>query len=497
MENKFYITTAIAYVNALPHIGHVLEFVQADVLTRWHRQKNEGVFFLTGVDEYGVKIVRAAEAAGKTPEELADENSEKFKELRNALNLSWDNFIRTSDQKIHWPVAQGIWKRIAAKGDLYKKTYKGFYCVGHEAFVTRKDLIDGKCVDHQKAPEVVEEENWFFKLSKYAEDVKKVIESGSLKIIPETRKNEVISFLDEGLEDVSFSRPSKDLSWGIPVPGDATQTMYVWTDALSNYISGYGGIEKWQEHPADVHMIGKDILRFHAVIWPAMLLSAGLKLPKVIFAHGHILSNSQKMSKSLGNVVSSFELVKKYGTDAVRYFLLREFPSTEDGDFSYEKFEGRYNGDLANGLGNFVARVSALTVGQELKYTDAVGSDEELLVTGSLTGRSPFFEKFKNGQVVNDWIENFRFDLALASIMGLVNIGDAYVNASSPWDKKIDKEEQVKHLSYLVNIVYKVGILLKPFLPETADKIIKSFEIKDDKIITLHRIVNLFPRLEK
>ena len=309
--NKFYITTSIAYVNAPPHIGFALESLQADVLARWRRQKGEEGFFLTGTDEHGAKIARAAEVAGKTPRELVDENAEKFRELKKSLNLSWDNFIRTSDEKVHWPVAQELWRRLEKAGDLYKKSYQGLYCVGHEAFVTQKDLENGKCRDHQKEPEIIEEENWFFRLSKYSEVIKEKVESGELKIVPETRKNEILSLLREGLEDISFSRPSKDLSWGVPVPDDDTQTMYVWADALSNYISGRGGISEWEKHPADIHLIGKDILRFHAAIWPGMLLSAGLPLPKAIYVHGHILSNGQKMSKSLGNVVDPFEFAGK------------------------------------------------------------------------------------------------------------------------------------------------------------------------------------------
>src|SRR3989338_4064433 len=357
---KFYISTSIAYVNAPPHIGFALESLQADVLARWRRQKGEEVFFLTGTDEHGAKIARAAEVAGKTPRELVDENAEKFRELKKSLNLSWDNFIRTSDEKVHWPVAQELWRRLEKAGDLYKKSYQGLYCVGHEAFVTQKDLENGKCRDHQKEPEIIEEENWFFRLSKYSEVIKEKVESGELKIVPETRKNEILSLLREGLEDISFSRPSKDLSWGVPVPDDDTQTMYVWADALSNYISGRGGISEWEKHPADIHLIGKDILRFHAAIWPGMLLSAGLPLPKAIYVHGHITSGGKKMSKTLGNVIDPEELLAEYGTEAVRYFLARHITPFEDGDITREAFKDAYNADLANGLGNLASRIMTL-----------------------------------------------------------------------------------------------------------------------------------------
>ena len=375
MSSKYYITTAIDYVNAKPHIGHALEKIQADVLARFHRIKGEDVWFLTGTDEHGATNVRAAEKAGKEIKDFVNENSEKFRELKKVLNLSWNDFIRTSDQKRHWPGAQKLWLKLVEAGDIYKKKYKGLYCVGHEAFVTEKDLVDGKCRDHQKAPEVIEEENYFFRLAKYSKEIESRIRNNELRILPETRKNEILSFIESGLEDVSFSRPHKDLSWGIPVPNDPEHTMYVWCDALANYITavGYGNQQPKSAFsadsgaspaesqiigsqpnnqqqfgywwPADLHIIGKDILRFHAAIWPGMLLSAGLPLPKSIFVHGFVTVEGQKMSKTIGNVIDPVELVKKYGTNTVRYFLLREIPSGEDGDFSYKKLEERYNGD--------------------------------------------------------------------------------------------------------------------------------------------------------
>ena len=513
-SEKFYITTSIAYVNAAPHIGFALEAVQADALARWHKQKEEDVFFLTGTDEHGAKIARAAEAAGKTPRELVDENSEKFKALKEALNLSWDNFIRTSDQKIHWPVAQELWKRIAEAGDLYKKTYKGLYCVGHEAFVTQKDLVaetptpEGRgsdpdadsgsgrrrrsvggalaCRDHKKAPELIEEENWFFKLSKYTKDIELRIRNNELRIVPETRKNEVLGLLKENPEDVSFSRPSKDLTWGVPVPGDETQTMYVWVDALTNYFSGYGGIKNWEKHPADIHVVGKDILRFHAVIWPAMLLAAKLPLPKTIFVHGHILSDGQKMSKSLGNVVDPFELVKKYGTDAVRYFLLREIPSSEDGDFSYEKFTQRYNADLANGLGNFAARVLTLAerdTNIQIRTNDTNNIETEVELKINETKKSA-------GQK----LEEFKLNEALAAVWELIQFGDRYVNEKKPWDKSVSEENKKTAIFNAVVILKNVGELLQPFLPDTAEKITKSI-IWEEGILKIKKSEVLFPRL--
>jgi len=327
-SNKFYVTTAIDYVNAAPHIGHALEKIQADVLARLARTSNDEVYFLTGADEHGSKIFKAANEAKNKPQEFVDKNSTLFKELKSQLNLSWNDFIRTTDRERHWPAVAKLWKKLAEMGDLYQKKYKGLYCVGHEAFVTEKDLTDGKCADHQKEPELIEELNWFFKLSKYSDRIKKIIETDEIIIRPISRKNEMLSFINRGLEDVSFSRPSKDLPWGIPVPGDESQNIYVWADALTNYLSAIGyesskfNFDKYW--PANVHVIGKDILRFHAAIWPGMLLSAGLALPKAIYVHGFITIDGRKISKSVGNIIAPSTLVDKYGSDAVRYYLLRE-----------------------------------------------------------------------------------------------------------------------------------------------------------------------------
>ena len=472
---KFYVTTSIPYVNAGPHIGFALEIVEADALSRYHRNKGEDILFLTGADEHGAKIVQAAEAAGKKPQEFVDEISGKFGALKGALNLSWDDFIRTSDKKRHWPSAQKLWLELVKADDIYKKNYKGLYCIGHEAFITEKDLIDGKCRDHKKEPEVVEEENYFFRLSKYSKEIESRIKNQTLKIVPESRENEILSFLKEGLEDVSFSRPTKDLNWGIPVPNDPKHTMYVWCDALSNYISalGYGSgdeskLEKYW--PADVHVIGKDILRFHAAIWPGMLLSAGLPLPKSIFVHGFITVGGEKMSKTLGNVVDPFEVVKKYGTDALRYYLLREIPSGEDGDFTYDKFEERYNADLAKGLGNLVSRV--LTLAQKSDVKEVKNFKSEIKTAG---------------ENVEKVMSEFKFNDALAAIWRLVASGDKYVDDKKPWALNSDSEEFKKTVGSLLYLISEIGKLLEPFLPETSEKI--SELVKNKKSGTL------FPRI--
>lgn len=477
---KIYATTSIAYANDAPHLGYTLELIQADAWVRFFRQQGKEVYFLTGTDEHGVKIVRTAAAQNKTPKQLVDENFEKFRALKEKLNLSWNDFIRTSDQNRHWPGAQKMWQQLVDSGDIYKKKYKGLYCVGHEAFVTEKDLVNGLCQDHQKAPELIEEENWFFKLSKYSKEIELRIKNNELRILPETKRNEVLSLLETGLEDISFSRPSKDLSWGVPVPDDTTQTMYVWCDALVNYISalGYGSKNEklfndlWEKSENRVHFIGKDILRFHAAIWPAMLLSAGLELPKNIFVHGFITSNGQKMSKSIGNVVSPDELVEKYGVDAVRYYLLREIPSYGDGDFSYKKFEERYNGELANGLGNFSARILTLASrAGDLKIKKAGKEIEKEIKKAKTTAE----EK----------INEFKFNEALAAIWELISFGDNYVNQTKPWENPESKKEVIAELIFILK---SVAEFIWPFMPQTSEEILTA--IKENK-----KPENLFPRL--
>jgi len=324
---KFYITTAIIYTNAKPHIGFALEITQADVITRFHRLKGDDVFFLTGSDEHGIKNMRAAKSAGISPQTFVDENTAAAIELTKRLNISNDDYIRTTDNERHWPTAQDIWKKLVKSGDIYKKKYQGKYCAGCETFVKESDLIDGKCPIHDKEPEIIEEENYFFKLSKYQKQLTKILESDEYQIVPNSKKNEMLSFIRQGLDDVSFSRPKKILPWGIPVPDDDTHVMYVWCDALTNYLSGIGYTtdkKKFKKYwPADIHLIGKDIMRFHALFWPAMLLSADIPLPKKLLVHSFITSQGKKMSKSLGNVIEPFSQIDKYGTDSVRSHLMK------------------------------------------------------------------------------------------------------------------------------------------------------------------------------
>ncbi len=482
----FYITTSIPYVNSAPHLGNVLDSVYADTLARYRRQQDLDVRFLTGSDEHGAKIVRSAAQAKITPQQFVDQNSAKFRALKELLDLSWDDFIRTSDRQRHWPAAQKLWEKLAQSGDLYKKTYKGLYCVGHEAFVTEKDLENGICKDHQKAPEVIEEENWFFKLSKYSKEIYKRIVADKIRIVPEGRKNEILALLGGGLEDISFSRPSKDLSWGVPVPGDPTQTMYVWAEALVCYISalGYGSADEslFEKYwPADVQVIGKDNLRFHAAIWPGMLLSAGVALPKTIFVHGFLTVDGKKISKTVGNVIDPVELVKKYGTDPVRYYLLREISPFEDGDFSYEKFEQLYNGDLANGLGNFAARSLALAEKLGPITEDPEKETDKKIIAKIKAARKTIHEK----------ITLFRFNEALAAAWELVHFGDAYVNAEKPWEG--DKRNVILGTVVLLD---NLASMLQPFLPGTAKKISEAI-VWSGKTLSIKRPAVLFPRIEK
>jgi len=367
--------------------------------------------------------------------------------------------------------------KLKANGDIYKKKYKGLYCVGCEAFITKKDLIDGKCKIHQKVPQAIEEENYFFRLSKYSKEIEKIIRDNQIRIIPQTRKNEMLNFAKKGLEDISFSRPRKDLKWGIAVPDDNNQTIYCWADALINYISliGYADNKKsfkkyW---PADVHCLGKDIQKFHCLIWPGMLLSLKLSLPKKMFIHGFITVDGQKMSKSLGNIVEPLELVEKYGTDPVRYFLLREIPPTNDGDFTYQKFEARYNSDLAKGLGNLVARV--ITMAKNFKFQIPKSN----LPVG---GQNPKFkiQTDKTWRKHKKALDNFRFNEVLIAVWELISFCDKYIEKERPWEKSKNQKEVISNLLFAIS---NIAEMLQPFLPETSEKIFRQLKTQKSKPI--------------
>jgi len=471
MSENFYITTAIDYLNGKPHIGHVFEKILTDVIARYHREKGDDVFFLTGSDEHGTKMELLAKEKGITPKELADQNVEYFISMKEKYNLSWDSFIRTTDEG-HIRASQELWKRCKAKGDIYLKKYQGLYCAGCEAFKKESDLIDGKCPEHECKPEVVEEENWFFKLSNYKDQLKDLIEKDEIKIIPEHRKREVLNILKE-IEDFSISRPKEKVGWGIEVPDDPTHNMYVWFDALTNYISGLDwpdDQERFDRYwPSVTHVIGKDITRFHAIYWPAMLLSGGVKPPKNILVHGFVTSGGKKMSKSTGNVVDPEEALARYGVDALRYFLIREIPTTEDGDFTFDKFDARYDADLANSLGNLVSRVTNIAEKNEIKFQDLA-----LKIN------------------IENEIDEYRFDRVLEKIWEKVYEANKYVDDEKPWSIKDDPEKLNLVINNLLNSIKSIGEALKPFLPETSEKIINIF--KQEKIV---KAEPLFPRKEK
>ncbi len=489
---KYYITTAIDYVNGFPHIGHVLEKVQSDIIARYRRSLKENVLFLSGTDENSLKNVRAAEKESVSLKEFVDRNAKRFYDLKELLNLSYDDFIRTTEDR-HVKGTQKLW--LACKKDIYKKVYKGLYCVGCEEFYKEDELEDGCCPEHKKKAELIEEENYFFKLSKYEKQLKKLIETDELKIIPETRKNEVLSFINQGLEDICISR-SKERArgWGIAVPGDPSQIIWVWFDALSNYINalGYGKNEEkftkwWENNENKLHVIGKGVLRFHAIYWPGILLSANLSLPKKIYAHGYITSDGQKMSKSLGNVVNPFGLVEKYGADAVRYFLLKNIHLGKDGDFTYEKFEKEYNSDLSKGIGNLVSRVFTLAEKLDL--------ESEAFEVTSL-GKNKFQEKINiTWKEYKKEIEEFRFSRALFSVWELISFCDQYIEENKIWEKT---ENQKTCILCLLYTIFEIAKMLEPFLPETSEKILCQLGMKINNsccLFTTKKGESLFPKI--
>ncbi len=473
MKNKFYVTTSIAYTNASPHIGFALELIQADVMARYNRSRGKDVYFLTGTDEHGQKIAKKAKEEGVEVENFVDDIVCDFQHLIRELNISNNDFIRTTDKERHWPTVVEIWKKMEEKGDLYKKKYTGYYCVGCESFLTEKDLVDGVCPNHELEPEEIEEENYFFKLSKYEDEIKKLISEDRLKIIPTERKKEILSFMDGGLSDISVSRSADKLEWGIPVPGDDNQVMYVWIDALSNYVSALDYANQGEDYekywPADVHCIGKDILRFHSVIWIGILLSAGIDVPKNIFVHGFITSEGKKMSKSLGNIVDPFDIINDFGADPLRYYLLAEIPTTGDGDFTKKKFVDRYNSDLADGLGNLLSRTIGLAEKIDAKF------DPERSPGGEIKQK---IAKVKKN--VEEDLESFNFKRALETIWDLIHYTDRYIEEKKPWKEGWEQEKTIFEMLY---ICYTLHELLYPFMPETSEKIKHQIISRERKIL--------------
>ena len=457
---KFYVTTPIYYVNAKPHVGSAYTTIAADVVARWHKQQGGDVRFITGTAEHGDKIAQSAEAASQTVQEFADGNAEQFTTAWTALNSTHDDFIRTSEDRHAESVAH-FFNRLKASGHIYEGEYQGLYCVGHEAFIKESELNEaGECPDHGTTPETLQEKNWFFKLSEYGDVLREKITNGEFIVAPEKRKNEVLAFIDQGLEDIAISRQS--VANALPLPWDETQTIYVWLDELWSYYTASNG--NW---PADVHLVGKDIIKFHCIIWPALLLAIGEELPKKVFAHGFFTVNGQKISKSLGNAIDPVELAQEWGADTVRYYLLRDIPFGNDGDFSHERLKERYNADLANGLGNLVSR----TLNMIEQYTPDLIRPEATAELGEVSSEVQQFIT-----QANQHTEELAFDKALASIWQAIAWADALIEETKPWelakkDSPPDKGELEGVLAQLYQILVAVNEALAPYLPETHQKL--------------------------
>ncbi len=468
--SRQYVTTAIDYPNAPPHMGHVMEKVMADVVARWFRLRGDSVRFQIGTDEHGVKIERKAKEEGVTPQALVDRNVPLYVELYKRLQISSDVFIRTTDRKKHWPTVQALWKKLIAAGVLEKRTYTGLYCAGCERFMTARDLTDGKCAIHNAVPEEVSEENYFFLLSKESAWLKKLLtaQKGGYGIVPGYRAQETLSLIESGLEDVSFSRPKSSLSWGIPVPDDPDHVMYVWCDALTNYISGLGFFtdheeKEWWDDAAVTHVIGKDIARFHALIWPAMLKHAGVHTPDRLLIHGFLTSEGQKMSKSIGNVVMPEDVLSHFGgnPDPLRFYL-SDIPVGNDGDFSWERITSVYDGVLRNGLGNLLNRVLVLLKKEGSDLLSVADSDK----TEAPWSPWVHYEKFMDA-----------FDLAeaLASATQQVKVSNFAFNDQKVWEQNGDRKK--KDLSEFAERLRHIALMLLPFIPQTAQEISRQLGV--------------------
>ena len=472
-----YITTTIPYVNARPHLGFALELVQADVLARYRRSIGEQVRFQAGTDDNSLKNVLAAEAAGVGVQEFVDASAAAFTGLAEPLNLSVDDFIRTSSDPRHAAGVERLWQACAARGDLYRRHYEGLYCVGCEQFYTTTELTDGRCPDHGTVPDLVSEENWFFRLSRYAGQLRSLIAGGTIRIEPAERRNEVLALIDGGLEDFSVSRSTQRArGWGIPVPDDPGQVIYVWWDALGNYLTAldYAGDGRnlgrwWTRASRRMHLLGKGVLRFHAVYWPAMLLSAGEAVPTDIVVHGYLTENGRKISKSSGATVDPYDLAGHYGTDAVRWWLLREVPRGADADFTVGRLISRANDELANGLGNLVNRVVAMIH----RYRDG----HVPATTASAPDAAALHAAISNAPgLIAGALEDFDFRRATEAVWQIADEANRYVNRTRPWDlaKAGDRAELDAVLSALLLACQAIGTHLAPFLPDAAARITRQ-----------------------
>lgn len=459
---KYYITTPIYYVNARPHIGSAYTSIAADVLARYRRQQGNDVFLLMGTAEHGAKMAGSAQKAGKDMQVFMDEMSQEFQKTWDALNIQRDGFLRTTEKR-HEEAVKIFFEKLKDSGKIYEADYEGLYCIGHEAFVKEADLTpEGLCPDHGTKPELVKEKNWFFKLSEYQEILREKIEKDELVVQPEGRKNEVLAFIDKGLEDIAISR--KNVTWAIPLPWDASQTIYVWLDELFSYCSGIGygqdmeSFQKWW--PADLHLVGKDIIKFHCIIWPALLMAIGEEIPKKVFAHGFFTVDGQKMSKTIGNVVDPKDLVEEYGADAVRYFLLRDFAFGHDGDFSHERLKERYNADLANGLGNLVSRT--LNVVEKAYGEEAVPTSVQLPEA-----------VLQKASAADGFIEELAFSKALTVTWEMISWADELLEQHKPWElvKKGSMAEAQEILAQAIMVIRLVNEKIAPFMPETYEKL--------------------------
>ncbi len=488
MSKPFYITTTLPYVNADPHIGFAVEILQADALARFARLMGRDVFFNTGTDEHGQKIWDKAEENKEDIQKYVDRYAQEVMKLKEALNLSVDAFVRTTDEA-HIKAAQELWKICDANGDIEKKKYKGLYCVGCEKYLTEKDLEDGKCPLHPtQEPQIIEEENYFFKLSRYQKQLEDYLSKEGV-VVPEHRRLEALEFVRGGLEDFSISREKERLSWGVPVPGDDEQVLYVWFDALTNYISTLGwkddengNFKKYWEEGETLQIAGKDQVRFQSIMWQAMLMSAGIKNTDKIFYHGFINSGGQKISKSLGNVISPFELVERYGTEATRFLLLKHVHPVEDTDVTWERLDEWYTADLVNGLGNLVSRVMKMAEEHLPEAIDRTCVEEK----GFNDERS---KPYKDGY------SNFEFQKTLDLIWEDIAIADKLIQETQPFkliksESEEDKNKAIEVIELLVRKLVVISFHLRPIIPETSKKIEEAIE-------TNKKPENLFPRLEK